>query len=310
MINLRSLEFDAGEPGAREKFQQLILQLVKLKFEHAQDIRPNPGDLGIDVIEGKLTSGECSIWQTKYFLQIKDAQKAQIRGSFDRVVEESRKRGFTVAAWCLCVPCALSAEELTWWEKWSRDTSKATLIRIDGMFRSDIEQILMTPEARGIRKAFKFDDSVDTLEPIEEKPIMQLSLEDGAKYDNSLFIRKLLAAGITENMPARSQFFNAELLRVEIHDKADNAAKVELTNMYEKIYSMWGTRFGAAAQGNRPEEIETVYWDMLKSIEQMDKTSLASWRIPASFIHKQGFMQQLADICKIRWTKEFNELGK
>src|SRR3970040_2086315 len=108
MINLRQLEINAGNiDGARTQFQQLVLQLVKLKQMNARDIRPCPGDWGIDVLVGQLTSGTCLIWQVKYFMDgIDDAQKRQIKDSFNQLVLKSKEKRFKVDVWYLCVPCA------------------------------------------------------------------------------------------------------------------------------------------------------------------------------------------------------------
>jgi hypothetical protein len=314
MLNLRNLEIEAGsEEGARPLFQKLMLYVVKLKYRNAQDIRPSPGDFGIDVLDGKLTTGTCMVWQMKYFVRgIGIAQQKQIHESFWQVVNKSKGIGFKIDVWCLCVPCSLSPNEIIWWENWSKDNSKKTRIRIERLCESDITQILMTREAEDIRKMFRLDRDLSRLDQfIEEKPIVALPPEKATEYEKSLFIRKLVFAGITETMSARCQFFNAELIKTEIHDKADAAAMDELTSLYEKIYSLWETRFNEALHARDPAaEVTAVYWAMLKSIEQLDKTILLSRRVPASFLHKQGFMHQLADICRVGWTPNFREIEK
>ena len=77
MINFRQLEINTGsEEGARSQFQKLIAQIVKLKHNDAKEIRAAPGDWGIDVYIGTLTSGSCLVWQAKYFMNgIGDSQK-------------------------------------------------------------------------------------------------------------------------------------------------------------------------------------------------------------------------------------------
>ena len=74
---------------------------------------------------------------------------------------------------------------------------------------------------------------------------------------------------------------------------------------------MWETRFIAAMQSSDPKaETRKVYTCMLKCIEANDKDLLNSPRILANFIHKQGFMQQLADACQVGWSQDFKNLDK
>jgi len=314
MLNLRQLEINAGtEDGARPLFQNLILQLVKLKHKNAKEIRPCPGDWGIDVLVGKLTSGPCLIWQAKYFMNgIGPSQKAQVNDSFNQLVQKSSEKDFKVDIWYLCVPCALSPQETEWWEEWSKKKATETGIRTELMCKSDIEELLLTSDAEGIRIQFRLGERPrDSIEIARERIIQELPDDKASEYENSLFIKKLVIAGITENMSARSQFFNAELVQKDIHDKGDENEIVELKSLYEKIHSMWETRFNEALHCSDPKtETGKVYSDMLKSIEQNDKGILGSPRILASFFHKQGFMQQLADICKIGWTPDFHTLDK
>lgn len=142
---------------------------------------------------------------------------------------------------------------------------------------------------------------------MKERDIQQLP--DEKLYEKSMFIKKLIVAGIQETIAARTQFFNAELLKSEIHDKGDDNELNELLSLYEKIRSMWESRFNEALNSENPErEVPKVYSKMLQTIENTDKETLYSPKLMASFLHKQGFMQQLADRCKIGWTQDFRTL--
>jgi len=57
-IDFRTLISRAGsEDGARVLFQRMIASLIRIKFKDAREIRPCPGDWGIDVLVGELTGG-------------------------------------------------------------------------------------------------------------------------------------------------------------------------------------------------------------------------------------------------------------
>jgi len=310
MINLRRLEIDSGKAGAREKFERLIARLVKLQHPHAQEIRPSRGDWGIDVFVGKLTSGNISVWQAKYFPDaIGDAQKNEIRESFGQMVEKSADEGFKAKAWTLCVPYTFSGEEKKWWEKWSKEKQKENSIQIKLWEHLDIVTMLETTEGLPLCVEFNLAGKSELL--IKEHVIEQLPLEKSQEYEHALFVLKLLAAGITENESAKSQFFNAEIISKEIRDKKDETEIAELSGLYDKIHSLWEARFIAAMQG-KDIEIETrrVYPIMLQLIEEKNNELLYCSRLPISFFHKKGLMQQMADICTVGWTPDFKSLAK
>jgi hypothetical protein len=311
MLNLRQLEIDAhGVEGARALFQKLVVHLVRLKHKNAIEVLAAPGDWGIDVFYGTLLSGTSLVWQAKYFMDgIKGNQKREIEDSFEQLIQKSKEQSFKVDAWQLCVPCILSPQALKWWETWKRDKSNETGIPIELMCLTDIETMLMTPEAQNIRREFNLLN--DLTQTLGERMLLELPAEKASEYENSIFIQKLIVAGIAENFSARCQFFNAELMQKDIHDKGDEAEIAELETVYEKIRSMWETRFNEALLSSDPKsETRRVYSNMLESIERMDKGSLNSPKILASFVHKQGFMQQLADACEIGWSPNFRALDK
>lgn len=314
-INIRQLEIQAGTvEGARTLFEKLIVHLMKVQYKDAKRIRSERGEWGIDAIKGELSSGTCIVWQAKYFINgIDEPQKKQIRNSFEQVVKKSKEKGFKINTWYLCIPCSLSPEATKWWESWHKKKTKETNIRIGLIDETEIEARLMTSDAEHIRLGFFGDVPsmvnyyLQSIRGMKERDIQQLP--DEKLYEKSIFIKKLIVAGIQETIAARTQFFNAELLKSEIHDKGDDNELNELLSLYEKIRSMWESRFNEALNSENPErEVPKVYSKMLQSIENMDKEILRSPKLMASFLHKQGFMQQLADRCEIGWTQDFRTL--
>jgi hypothetical protein len=310
LINLRRLEIDSGKAGAREKFERLIARLVKLQHPSAQEIRPKQGDWGIDVFVGKLTSGNISVWQAKYFAdRIGDAQKGEIRQSFNQIIDKSKEIGFKVKAWTLCIPGTFAGDEKIWWEKWYRDKQKETGLIIRLKENLDIVTMLQTRDALPLCVEFNLTDKGELLIP--ERAIEPLPLTESQKYNRSLFILKLLAADVTEIESAKKQFFNAEIVSREIHDKNDDLEIAELNDLYEKIHSLWETRFIEAMQSQNIEgETRRVYTMMLRLIEEKNNELLYCHRLPISFFHKKGLMQQMADICTVGWTPDYKRLSK
>ena len=311
MRSLRQLEIDnGGVAGAREKFQNLIAHIVRLKHKYAVEVLAGSGDWGIDVLHGTLSSGSCLVWQAKYFMDgIRTSERRQIEESFEQLCTKSKEKGFTVNGWELCVPCNLSTDAIRWWEKWKKEKIEKAGIGVALMCLTDIEEILMSPQARQILRTFNLDDRPN--ERLGERDIKGLPEEKAIAYDKSVFIKKLLAAGITETMAARHQFFNAEIMYREIHDKGDPEEITEYQNIAQKIWTIWWPRFERAMGGSDPvAETKKVCFDMHLAIEQMDKGTLDSPLILASIVHKLGVMHQLSDDCKIGWSPNFKEIGK
>ncbi len=259
MIDLSRLEIGAGKAGAREKFERLIARLIKLQFYDAQEVKPNPGDWGIDVYIGKFTSGDITVWQAKYFPDgVDDCQKDQIRRSFNQIVDKSKEKSFCVNAWILCIPSTLDGDSKIWWEKWASTKQKETGISIRLKERLEIVTMLQTPEAHPLCIEFNLADRTELL--MEERTIEPLPLKESCEYDHSFFILKLLAAGITETEPAKKQFFNAEIVSKEILDKKDKFELAELNGLYDKIHDLWSTRFIEAMQSQNAEaETRRIY---------------------------------------------------
>ncbi len=296
--------------GARTLFQKLIASLVRLKHKDAREIRPFPGDWGIDVLVGKLT-GISLVWQAKYFLDgLGKSQKDQIRSSFNQLMTKATETGFTVNVWTLCLPCSLSPDETVWWERWKKKSTKKYKVRMELMDETAIRSELESPDAEHIRMGYFSQNPtivyyfLQAMAGRSEREIQELP--EPSVYEEALFIRKLKARGVTEYTSAKTQFFNAELLTQEILDKGDISEITSLRGLKEKLRSMWETRFNEAyVIGN--DEIRRVYPSLMKVIEEQDRLSLDTPDIKATFVHKQGIVHQMANKCDVGWTRGFRE---
>jgi hypothetical protein len=81
----------------------------------AMRIRPSQGDGGIDVIT--VTPAGWKVDQIKYFsASLTDRQKAQVRGSFQRLRAYAASQGADIAEWHLVVPVDPTNEERIWFD--------------------------------------------------------------------------------------------------------------------------------------------------------------------------------------------------
>ncbi|MCX7748571.1 MAG: hypothetical protein N2645_17035 [Clostridia bacterium] len=314
-IDFRILIQRAGNiDGARILFQRLITSIVRLKYKDACEVRPSQGDWGIDVLVGNLAES-IFVWQSKYFIDgIDDSQKNQIRDSFKTLMDKSKEKGFKVNYWTLCVPCSLSANERKWWDNWSKKASKEYDVPIELKDESALRSELETSDAIELREGY-FGSTpsilnyfIQVINDYDEREIMQLP--EKTMYDSAMFIQQLKAANIRELNSAKTQFFNAELISQEVFDKNDTTECNALLSLYEKLRSVWETRFNLCLYSSNTDEIKSLYPNTMITIEQQDANSLRSPTIKASFVHKQGMMHQLADKCEIGWIKDFRELFK
>ena len=311
-IDFRILIQRAGNiEGARILFQRLIASLVRLKYKDACEVRPSQGDWGIDVLVGNLTDS-VFVWQVKYFIDgIDKSQKDQINDSFKTLMQKSKENNFTVSYWTLCIPCSLSPKERTWWENWKRKNEKEYSVPIELKEEAALRSELETSDAKDLREGYFgttpsiLNYFLQVINNYDEREIMQLP--EKTMYDNALFIKQLQAANIHELRSAKTQFFNAELISQEIFDKSDTTECNALLSLYEKLRSIWETRFNSCLYSNS-DDIKTLYPNIMITIEQNDGTSLKSPILTASFVHKQGMLHQLADKCEIGWIEDFRDI--
>ncbi len=309
-IDFQVLISHAGsEEGARFLFQRLASSLVNLLHRDAREIRPAPGDWGIDIIVGQLT-GVSLVWQTKYFIHgIGDSQKNQIRESFSQLMKKASENSFLVDAWTLCIPCSLSTEEMQWWEKWKTKKSREYSVRIELWDETKIRTLLESPDAQYLTLGYFGGNPTIAnyfIQAMADDPERDIqTLPEPELFKESSFVKKLKLGGISELLSAKTQFFNAELLVQELLDKGDPIEITAVHSLQEKLRSIWETRYNEACTSAQ-SQLSGLYPSVMKAVEESDKGALAS-PIKASFVHKQGMLHQLANKCEVGWTKNFRD---
>jgi hypothetical protein len=240
-IRLELLAAQSVDDG-RVKFERLVTDIVKVIHPTAREIRPNPGDWGIDTFVGDLDGSIVSVWQSKFFLeQIGDSQKSQIRDSYASVVKEGKKNGFTVDSWTLCIPSTMTPDVAQWWDRWKKKKSREDSVSIGLWSDADIRGKLMQPDF--IHVAEQYFGALPTSRPtdriIEETP-------DPTVYDEALFVRQLRAANVRVDRPARTAFFNAEVMTRDINEREVKVELDELRTVKLTVEQKWASRFEGA----------------------------------------------------------------
>lgn len=130
-----------GEMGAREKFEKICTELLYAKYASAHSVKVSNGDGGIDIFVGDI-SKEIDVYQCKYFIDgIGDSQKAQIKKSFQKIVDNNE---LSLSNWYLCIPCDLTLKQHHWWAGWKNQQEEKYSIPIEifegGKLLSEIKQ--------------------------------------------------------------------------------------------------------------------------------------------------------------------------
>lgn len=170
-IILRSLETLSRGEGARYEWEKLIADLVKVDFPGARNPEAVGGDQGIDVVEGKLSGGDITIWQAKYYTRIGDSQRREIRKSFETAWRKSDERGNRLIKWVLCIPINLDVPTTAWWDRWCEQQRRDTGIHLDLWDETEVVRRLRRPAAADVRRYYF------GAPPATPKPAAQLSVE-------------------------------------------------------------------------------------------------------------------------------------
>jgi hypothetical protein len=140
MNNWTLLQMLGVIPGQREIFEDICRKVVRVEHPCTRSLREHKGDHGIDFFVGDLQTG-IDVYQVKFFREeVGDSQRAQIRESYDRILEKKEH----VKSWTLMLPLELSYEEMQWFERWEK--KKDHDIRLVTGFQ--LEEKLKRPEYR------------------------------------------------------------------------------------------------------------------------------------------------------------------
>lgn len=304
-VNFYRLIGEGGKPDAREKFQKLIAQLVRLRHGTARQIEANPGDWGIDVFVGEI-DGVISVWQAKFFIDgVDKVQHQQIRDSFKQVVKAADNEGFKLGAWTLCVPVSLSGPSSKWWAGWHKRQQRNHQIQIKLWDETELEHLLISPDADAIRESYF--PSMENTTPPELQPI--LSLPSEIDYEETLFVKQLRAAEIGELNSAKRQFFNADLLSREVTDKGLKSEKSALANALAEVHALWEHRFIEKTEiDGSTDRLPGLYSSVMRSVERLHKTNPGDV-LRMSLVHRFGNMHLIVETGEAGWVRSFRSIA-
>lgn len=294
--------YDAGGPGAaRERFQLLITDLVRVQHETANEVAlPSGSDWGIDTFVGALDS-EVFVWQSKFFpTWTGESQRANVRQSFSEVMSRAKNEGFDVHGWTLCVPCILPPAEQQWFDGWKRRQEQGNGPRIKLWNGPVIRGLLMKPDSVHVRDAY-FPDRVLVKAPAP------LARYDSTLLDLSgaLFVKQLEEAGRSENDAAKGLFFAAEALVRDAASRADADTTAALDSLHLDVQDLWETEFnGRVGTCQADGRMEGFIDAVLSGAAAMPDPHGVTLR-PA---HRKGIAHRVVEDGKAGWVKQWRDV--
>ena len=289
------------DAAARSRFEALVAKLVAITRPGAQHIRGDGGDWGIDVVVGELIPDEeIAVWQAKYFPnQLGRRERPQVTDSFDIAIAKAAELGYRIGHWTLVIPIRLTPAEKRWWGTFRREHERDCHVEIELWEATQLDLRISAREALHLRR--EYFGAVETAEPLGVEP-----LDDPERYDRALFVQQLAAAGITETQTARREFFNAEVLRREVRNKALEDELREFEQRSVEVLSVWEARFAGA--GPSDADARRLYRDVHEALENHHRGS--SLRVlRAGLIHTLGLMHYHVDERRAGWLGTWREVA-
>jgi hypothetical protein len=289
----------------------MLSALVGQVYPTATDVRPDPGDWGIDVFVGSLVD-RISIWQSKYFYtEIGNSQKAQIRESFASAMKHAEDEGYEVESWTLCVACELSAPERRWWDTKKREWEKAYPgLNIDLWDAPIIRRRLMAPEAASVVASF-YVENVDQRSGTTAAPTpLPVSSEEPPDYGSALFVRQMRCAGISELDGQRAAYFNADLLVRDVESRAVPAELAAVREIDITLVGHWEDSVADPTTSPTVEEYEVSARRLFAHVMGATRTHVPPVELPVRPLHLRGFMHRVVEDSRAGWVHDWRDIAR
>lgn len=293
----------ASKEGARERFEQLVAQLVGIRNKTVRRVQANPGDWGIDAFVGSLARGQVSVWQAKFFIDgFTKSQQKDVRESLTSALDAATKHGHRLTTWTLVIPVSMDGPMTKWWDGWTKREQKKHGIVIDLWDVTRIETYLLSPDAGTLHERYFTAGASPTTPPVHHPP-------EGEEFEHLLFMKQMREAGIPEVDGAKRDFFNAEILSREIADKGVDEEVAALDGMREELHALWEHRFTdrCSPEADNPK-LPGFYSDVMRAVEALHNGK--SPAVPLTLVHRFGTMHQVVEAGRAGWVVAWRELAK
>lgn len=296
-----------GEAGARERFEKLVVRIVKSLHPSAKPIRANPGDWGIDAYVGLLAEGQVRVWQAKFHLTaFGDSQKRQIRDAYTTARDKAAGEKYELLAWTLCIPIDFDPDEQKWWDDWATERQGEDGVQMELWNLAELEVLLAKPDAADVRQEY-----FPHLPPVHQPQAPAIvPPDDPDKLEELLFIRQLREAGLTELDSAKEQFYNAELVVRDLADKGLVTREEGFHGIQADYRSTWEDRFNHhCASSGDGDRLPGLHPDVMERVDQSHDAA-PDQPFPLTKTHRKGALHQVVDRGQAGWTRNFRDIAK
>lgn len=304
-FRIHAVRLGSDEAG-RVDFHRMISALVGAEYPASIDIRPDPGDWGLDVVAGSL-EGRVQVWQVKYFYErIGTSQRAQVRESLVSAMKAAAAEGYVVESWTLCVACELSPAEKKWWDGRVREWSKEFPgVAFDLWEASLLRRKLRAPEMSAVLRDF-YEDSIVSAQPAPI-PISTLAVPD---YQSSLFVRQLNVAGVTEVESQQRAFFNADLVARDVESRGLEAEVAAVAEVDAMLQSHWEDAVADPATAPHADDYEGSARRLYVSVMGRSEGLKVPPELPLRPLHARGFMHRVVEAERAGWVHDWRDVAR
>jgi hypothetical protein len=303
-----------SEDAARVDFHRMLTALIQVQHPSATEVRPNPGDWGIDTFVGSLVD-KVNIWQSKYFVSgIGDSQKRQIRESLNSAMRNAAKNGYQVESWTLCAPLELTAPERQWWDRKVREWKKDHPgVVFDLWDPPRLRTFLMAPDADLVLQEFYGPQRVwaPATAGLTSRGVVATAIVErpaGHDYDGALFVVQLTEAGLTEIDDQKTAFFNAEVLARDVANRGVPEELYGLTELDASAKCVWEERVAAAgtpADGLVQPHAQALFAAVMREVRQLP----APPHLPVRPVHSAGMMHRVVESRRAGWVVHWRDVA-
>ncbi|WP_125812662.1 hypothetical protein [Actinoplanes sp. ATCC 53533] len=306
-VNFGEHRFRLGsDDAARVDFHRMLTALIQVEYPTATEVRPNPGDWGIDTFVGSLVD-KVNIWQSKYFADgIDKSQKDQVRESLVSAMTNASANGYVVESWILCVPCDLDPPERQWWDRrckaWAREFPGVVFDLWDA---PRLRGKLMSPDAAHVCEEFYGPARVWIAQP-QIADIVALPAQEN--YEGALFVKQLAAAGLLEVDAQKVAFFNAEVLARDVVNRGVPEERQALLELDYTVWELW-EQYAGVPSNQAGVDAKAAARTLLAAVMQDVRRLPSPGPLPTRAVHHTGMMHRVVETGRAGWVANWRRVA-
>ena len=190
-----------------------------------------------------------------------------------------------------------------WWDRWCKQEEKTHGIEIELWDETELVALLISPDAEHVRGHYYGGDTV--LGSAEALPVRRRRSQK--RYDHALFVRQMREAGHVEIASCKEQFFNAEIVAREIHDKGVAEEEQALVTADAHVHAIWEARFAEACERNVGGLLPGLHRSVMGDV-RAERAALPSV-LRLGPLHAMGLAHRTVEDGRAGWVRDFRRVA-